>query len=218
MVEFKKKADEIILQRYGLRVEHIRSKWTYESYFYKERGEKAKFAGSIHGFPMQRGNWCVGRLKTEVIDQMNKGVVSLRGIAADEPERIKRHMQKPNVLLPLVEAGWSEAKCLQWCEDNDLLSPIYTTAARGGCWFCHNQGVEQLRLLRRNYPQLWDLMMKWDIDSPVCFKPNGHTVHDYDSRFQMEDEGLVPTDRTFRWEMLNPTWEWKQLSMFEGDS
>lgn len=204
MVEFKKKADEIILQRYGLRVEHIRSEYTYESYFYKKRGEKAKYAGVINGFPMQRRNWCVGKLKTNIMDKMNKGVVSLVGIAADEPKRIERHIQKPNMRLPLVEAGWTEVKCRQWCEENGLLSPIYTTATRGGCWFCHNQGVEQLRLLRRNYPEYWMMLLKWDEDSPVVFKPNGHTVHDYDRRFQLEDEGLLsPDDRVFRWGMLD---------------
>ena len=58
------------------------------------------------------------------------------------------------------------------------------------------------------------MLLKWDIDSPVVFKPNGHTVHDYDKRFQMEEDGLVPMDRTFRWDMLSnpPAF---QLSLFE---
>lgn len=123
------------------------------------------------------------------------------GIAADEPERIKRHT-RPGVVLPLVEIGWDEAYCRKWCEENDLLSPIYTNAARGGCWFCHNQGVEQLRLLRRDYPDLWKILLKWDSDSPFTFKPDGHTVHDYDLRYAMEDRGLIPTDRKFRWAMI----------------
>lgn len=124
------------------------------------------------------------------------------GIAADEPERIARHT-KPGFKLPLVEVGWDEAYCRQWCEEHDLLSPIYTNATRGGCWFCHNQGVDQLRLLRKEYPDLWSLLLKWDTDSPTTFKADGHTVHDYDLRFQFEDEGRVPKDRTFRWKMLN---------------
>lgn len=53
------------------------------------------------------------------------------GIAADEPERIVRH-NKPGFLMPLVEVGWDEAYCRKWCEERDLLSPIYTTATRGG--------------------------------------------------------------------------------------
>ena len=52
MVEFKKKADEIILKRWGIEVEHTRSKWSYDDYFYKPRSERAKFAGVINGFPM----------------------------------------------------------------------------------------------------------------------------------------------------------------------
>lgn len=129
-------------------------------------------------------------------------IVQYLGIASDEPERIERHT-KPNVVLPLVLAGWDEAYCRQWCEDNDLLSPIYSSSARGGCWFCHNQGVDQLRLLRRNYPELWKLLLKWDKDSPITFKPNGLTVHDFDKRFFYEDGGKVPADRRFKWRMVD---------------
>lgn len=201
MVEFKAKADEIIKQRYGIEVERVRSKWCYESYFYHKRTEKAKFAGSIHGFPMQQRNWCVGRLKTETLDKVGRLGIQYIGIAIDEPNRF--HNLSETKRSPLVEAGWTEQKCWEWCEENDLLSPIYTTATRGGCWFCHNQGVNQLRLLRKNYPEYWKILLKWDTDSPVCFKPDGHTVHDYDRRFQLEDDGAVPTDRTFRWEAVD---------------
>lgn len=64
------------------------------------------------------------------------------------------------------------------------------------------QGIDQLRLLRKTYPDLWKLLLKWDKDSPTTFKADGHTVRDYDLRFQAEDLGLVPTDRKFRWKML----------------
>ena len=130
-------------------------------------------------------------------------IVQYLGIAADEPERIERHKGKPGIVLPLVDIGWNEAYCRQWCEENDLLSPIYTNTARGGCWFCHNQGIDQLRLLRKEYPELWELLLKWDWDSPVTFHPDGRTVHDFDLRFYAEDLGLVPADRKFRWKMLD---------------
>lgn len=123
------------------------------------------------------------------------------GIAADEPERIERHT-KPGIILPLVEIGWDEAYCRKWCEENDLLSPIYTSATRGGCWFCHNQNAEQMKLLRKDYLDLWNLLLKWDNDSPVTFKANGKTVHDYEKRFAMEELDLIPKDRRFRWKML----------------
>ena len=59
-----------------------------------------------------------------------------------------------------------------------------------------------MRLLRKNYPNLWELLLKWDLDSPVTFKADGHTVHDYDERFALEDQNKVPNDRTFRWWMI----------------
>lgn len=127
--------------------------------------------------------------------------VQYLGIAADEPERIARHT-KPGYMMPLVEIGWIEGYCRELCEENGLLSPIYTSATRGGCWFCHNQGVDQPRLLRKTYPEYWALMLKWDNDSPVTFKPDGHTVHDYDARFAAEDAGMIDPNERFKWEMI----------------
>lgn len=52
------------------------------------------------------------------------------GIAVDEPNRF--HNLTETKKSPLVEAGWTEADCRRWCEENNLLSPIYTTGTRGG--------------------------------------------------------------------------------------
>lgn len=62
MVEFKKKADAIIKERYGIEVEHIYAvrggeRDTYEKRFYAEL-TSGKFVGTIKGFPLTRGGWC----------------------------------------------------------------------------------------------------------------------------------------------------------------
>lgn len=202
MVEFKDKADRIIKERWGIEVEHIRHKLTYEQMFYRpiSRGGRA---GMVKGWPLS-GNtksWCK---LLKMHDKLSpSGVISYVGIAADEPNRF--HNLSETKRSPLVEAGWDEAHCFQWCEENDLLSPIYTEASRGGCWYCHYQSMKQLRLLRKNYPELWGLMLKWDKDSPVTFNSNGRTVRDYDKRFALEDIGVIPTNKTFRWKMLDDT-------------
>lgn len=208
MVEFKTRADAVIKERYGVTVEHVCAmdgdkKRTYQDVFYRRR-KSSKNGNTLHkmyGWPYQKGSWCNDRLKVGALSKINRwgGVVYL-GIAADEPERFK--VLSDTKKSPLVAAGWTEADARRWCEENDLLSPIYTTAARGGCWFCHNQGVDQLRLLRRNYPEYWQIMLRWDEDSPVTFKADGHTIHDFDRRFEMEDKGLVPFDKPFRWKMV----------------
>lgn len=263
MIDFKKKADAIIKDRWGIEVEHIaakreRERDCFERLFYKVY-RTGKNAGKIWGFPFVSASWCSSYLKVTPINSYfrenllhnsekkvsrktpagygerlpltekamvhqqtenrcfdeggfsnsstargaNTSIVQYLGIAADEPKRIERHKGKPGIVLPLVEIGWDEDYCYKWCEENDLLSPIYTTATRGGCWFCHNQGVGQLRQLRRDYPEHWQLMLKWDKDSPVTFKPDGHTVHDYERRFALEDDGLIRPDERFRWAMLD---------------
>lgn len=214
MVAFKAHADDVIWREYGIRVEHYTTRYaegitgdrvSYEECFYREM-TSGKFVGRIKGFPMRKGNWCT-KLKLNALSQIEaatEGCIQYLGIAADEQKRIKRHINRPNIKLPLVELGWEEDLCGLWCQYSDLLSPTYETSTRGGCWFCHNQGVQQLRLLRQQYPEYWALMLKWDNDSPVTFKPDGHTVHDFDRRFQLEDYGwLLPGDKKFKWAMLD---------------
>ncbi len=254
MVEFKKKADKIIKDRWGIEVKHLcamrggsgtatkntsttsseqenlkeklkgsqcngilgvnnlkldteqkSQKATYENIFYStfQKGNKI---GRIYGFPMQLGAWCNSRLKMPPLNfqKHESEVVQYLGIAADEPKRIYRHKSKKGILLPLVEIGWTEADAKEWCIENDLLSPIYTDSClRGGCWFCHNQGIDQLRQLRHNYPEYWELLLKWDKDSPVSFKADGRNVHDFERRFKAEDEGFIKKEDRFRWNDLD---------------
>jgi len=219
MVEFKDYADKVILERYGIEVEHFHAvesdngeKRTYEMCFYKYHiygDTKVAFQqkDGIYGFPVRFGPWCNSGLKVSALtrcakSQAGRNTIQYIGIAADEPNRF--HNLTDKQLSPLVEIGWTESDCRAWCKQNELLSPIYTQATRGGCWFCHNQGVNQLRLLRKQYPELWSLLLKWDVDSPVSFHADGHTVHDFDRRFAMEDEGLIDADdKVFRWAMLD---------------
>ena len=126
-------------------------------------------------------------------------IVHYIGIAADEPLRIERHLPKKDKVMPLVQIGWDEALCGLEATYMDMLSPTYEGSCRDGCWFCHNQGVEQLRSLRKNYPELWAKLLKLDLDSPVTFHADGHTVHDFDKRFQWEDDGFLPDGKQFRW-------------------
>ena len=204
MVEFKAKSDGIIKERWGIEVEHYDAGESFEHRFYRIRSEKSPTNGGImYGWPMRRAAWCNSGLKMRALHKARSEIRNIIyiGIAADEPNRF--HNLSNTKRSPLVEIGWTEADCRRWCEKNDLLSPIYTTATRGGCWFCHNQGVGQLRLLRKNYPDLWALMLKWDKDSPVTFKADGRTVHDFEKRFALEDQKLIVPSDHFRWAMLD---------------
>lgn len=230
MVEFKNNADKIIKDRWGIDVEHVyatkkeprgdsrsQCKLTYEQMLYQVLG-RGKHIGTIRGFPMQKGSWCKDLKIDRCIEAYLRGHISsdkrqsgvqkintvqYLGIAADEPERLAR-LDGVKKISPLAMVGWTEADAREWCVKNDLLSPIYTdTCLRGGCWFCHNQGIQSLRDLRHNYPDLWALLLKWDADSPVAFHADGHTVHDFDVRFRLEDEGVITPNQKWRWKYLN---------------
>ena len=115
MVAFKAHADELIWQRYGIRVEHYTTRYaegitgervSYEECFYREM-TSGQFIGRIKGFPMQKGNWCT-KLKLNAlapIEEATEGCIQYLGIAADEPKRIARHINRPDIMLPLVELG-----------------------------------------------------------------------------------------------------------------
>ena len=215
MVEFKEKADAFILERYGIEVEHIRADYpndTFEHGFYqkykpetieKRRAEHPeRVCTEIYGFPyVKAGAWCK-RMKTNAVAKIKRsigeGAYNYLGIAADEAERIKMHQGKGTNRLPLVEIGWTEADCYKWCEENGVLSPTYKDSHRDGCWFCPCQNVNSLRMLRRNYHQLWEMLLKWQADSLIPFKME-HDIYDYEKRFALEDEGLIDPREPFRW-------------------
>lgn len=105
MVEFKVKADKIILERWGIEVEHIFAeksgeKWTYEKNFYmsvKPENLQKRLAcknwfnrgiSNIYGFPSRKGPWC-NKLKFRGSIGWTESN-TYAGIAADEAERIER--------------------------------------------------------------------------------------------------------------------------------
>ena len=94
-------------------------------------------ARALQGVPANQGELVQQRPQTKVFSKSaivqgaKTNIVQYFGIAADEPNRIARHT-KTGVRLPLVEIGWEESFCGLWCQCAGLLSPVYTTATRGG--------------------------------------------------------------------------------------
>lgn len=193
--EFRLKADEIIKTRYGFDVKHIRSDLTYEKRFYQARGERAnqENKGKIYGFPIVRGAWCNSDLKMQAIDSYKaeqKDSFWYIGYALDEkkPERKQKIANCTDLnMYPLVKAKLRELDCYLWCKENRLLNPTYEYFQRDGCWFCHYQTLDQLRFLRKRYPDKWNIMLSLDKDSPKTFRADGTTLAQLEERFCWED-------------------------------
>ena len=189
MASFIPKAEKILKEKYGIEVKHLRYKRTFKEQFYmiKQRG---KHIGENYGFPYTIGSWCNSRLKIEPIKKYLKSfeepVIQYVGIAYDEPERYER-LNKETHRAPLYELKITEKEAMEICRKNDLLSPIYETSFRGGCWFCPKQRISQLRWLCKEHNELWKILREMEKDSFNTFRPNT-TLKELEERFRKEEE------------------------------
>ena len=209
VMQWKRYADGVIRQRYGIAVEHISAPKTFEELFYsipKRKAFNLDKQGQILGFPSLRSQWCSKSLKVNLLKSLNRHSVQYIGIAADEPNR---HSQLTDTIRsPLVEHGVTEAECMEICTRIGLLAPTYLQSRRSGCWFCPAQPVDQLRLLRKQHPALWSKLLEWDSVSPIPFRHAGIgkrevSVADFDLRFSLEEASLIPKPGLFKWSALN---------------
>jgi 3'-phosphoadenosine 5'-phosphosulfate sulfotransferase (PAPS reductase)/FAD synthetase len=161
-----------------------------------------------------RSRWCTTLLKISVIDRYFKNlqkqcnVIQCVGIAADESYRLDRkNNQQENMRHPLVKWGWVEDDCLKYCYskgyDWEGLYEIFKKegrTARISCWCCPLQSLEDLRKLRKHFPDLWDELKDMDARTWRQFRAD-YSVEDLEKRFVFEEErlaqGLSITNRDF---------------------
>lgn len=134
-----------------------------------------KYLAEIAGGPM--------RAKTNIVQYI--------GIAADEPRRLTRLTE--NKISLLAKYGYTEQMAKQLCAAHGLLSPIYTTGTRGGCWFCPNCKIQHFVNLRRNHPELWAELVELSHTPNLCsygFK-YGLTVQEVEKRMDAHEQQLT---------------------------
>lgn len=86
----------------------------------------------------------------------------------------------------------AEPEARSMCAAEELLSPLYDFTKRGGCWFCPNASISELRHLYRYHPELWQLLLELQ---DVPNKPTERfswrrTFREIDERFRQEGEQL----------------------------
>lgn len=179
------KAIPILESVYSLKVRVLRDSRTYKGMCTSLR-VKGKYVGTPVGFPTRLGPWCK-KLKLKPVADYHKEQIEpvheYVGIAVDEPERLAR--LTPDKSAPLADYGITEEKALEICRQRHLLSPIYDTFARNGCWFCCNARVAELRDLYRRHPELWAELKEIQTISKVSFTQR-HSVFDFEERFANE--------------------------------
>ena len=156
--------------------------------------------GNVPGysFPTFRNRWCTSKLKIDIIHKYLQQLRSKHtikqyvGIAFDEQERLERkNNQNPECYFPLVEWGWTEADCLNYCYSLGFdWEGLYEIFNRVSCWCCPLQPLEELRKLYKHFPQLWEELKEMQLRTWQTFKPD-YTVQDLDLRFQLEEQYIT---------------------------
>lgn len=148
------------LETMGVKVDVVRADRDYIDEFFHVC-TKGKRKGFMRGFPMQGRCVVNSNLKIKPIKDYYKkmsqeyDVVQYIGIALDEPLRLERLHQYDDRISLLEKYGYTEADAYELCDKHGLLSPLYQSVSRGGCWFCPSARVSQFAYVRKNYPWLW---------------------------------------------------------------
>lgn len=202
-IQFIKKCIPVFMS-WGYKVTILHHSKTYMDYFNQIRVQ-GKNIGKKVGFPMaDRCN--VRNCKIEPIKKYLKEVgedtIQYIGYAADEPLRLSR-LTDTKVSI-LAQYGYTEMMARKLCEEYHLLSPYYAFSKRGGCWFCPNAALCQLRNTRKNYPKLWKMLLQLETQENLVgqiWNTRTHTsIHDMDTRLLREEEW---ESRQYRFDFSN---------------
>jgi hypothetical protein len=154
------------LEQMGVKVDIVRADTDYLHWFYNVPKGKyyPKREGFLIGGKCKLNSMCKVRPIKQYYKQFAEfELVKYIGIAIDEPERLKR-LREGEISL-LAKYGYTEQMAMELCRKYDLVSPIYQTGTRGGCWFCPNAKIKSFAKLRNNHPHLWQELVELSKES-----------------------------------------------------
>lgn len=209
-----------IVESAGIKFTVLRNPHSFDYYMFerpiKRASEKvlSKFGDPLgHSWANFSVRWCTRTLKLDVINKYltklkkNYDVIQYVGIAADEQYRLERKTNADHI-HPLALWGWTEQMCLEYCYSKGFdWEGLYKYFNRVSCWCCPLQSLNNLRALRKHFPELWEELRQMDIRTWRNFRDD-FTVEQLEKRFELEDERIArkltinPRSKDFR-EALN---------------
>ena len=204
-----------VIEKNGIKFTLLRSEKSFDYYLYEHKAKRRNKAlteksGFSWAGPLSR--WCTTLLKINVMNnylaelRSKHNIVQCIGIAKDEQQRLeKQYSQDGGFRFPLSEWGWTEDDCLKYCYEKGYdWEGLYKLFRRVSCWCCPLQPLSELRVLRKEFPELWEELKYMDSKTFRKFK-SGWSVENLEKRFAFEDErtaaGLSITNREFHKEL-----------------
>ena len=191
----------LVEKNIGMPITVIHSHHTFEYFLTQKeilvkknmKTESRNYRG--YGWSGPTNRWCTKELKTIPRERYLKQlaekyeIIEYVGIAADEGYRLEReNNKKANNRHPLVDWGMTEADCLKYCYDRGYTwGSLYEKFSRVSCWCCPLQPLAELRILYREYPELWAQLVDWDKRTWRKFKAD-YSVEELAARFDFTEK------------------------------
>lgn len=107
-------------------------------------------------------------------------------------EEVTNMEKKKNTRYPLIEFGMTGEDCLKLCGRYGFdYEGFYDHRDRAGMYCCPLQPMSSIKLLRKEYPELWKHMLEMDSKIEPNFGFNhGKTIAELEERFQREDKKI----------------------------
>jgi len=121
-----------------------------------------------YGWPHGSGGWCAAskRDNCKKIFRALKGTTECIGFTTDEIHRAERptvNNKKWTVRFPLIEYGFSEKNCLEYCYSLGYdWDGLYRVFDRVSCFCCPKAGKKRIDKLERHYPELYKRYLELD--------------------------------------------------------
>lgn len=184
-----------LFEKWGYCVKILRSDKDYLDFFYriiKHPRKHMDHKGKKFGFPIIKMCGVKRDLKLRPINDYfknQKDVIQYVGICVDEKRRLESLHKQENRVSLLEKYNITESQAKDLCEKYGLLSPVYKYSKRGGCWFCPNAKLSELREIKNLYPEVWKKFVSLENENNVAnYKWNiyGRTLKDIDEELNNE--------------------------------
>lgn len=193
------------VEQAGIKFTTLKSDLSFDYYMFEHKPKRRKPEefrkkyGEVSGYSWadHRNRYCTQLLKIQVINKYlesledNYNVIQYVGIAVDEKERAEKQIsQKGNKRYPLIEWGLTENDCLDYCYSLGYdWEGLYNIFNRVSCWCCPLKSLEELRNLRKHFPELWEELIDMDERTWRKFRSD-YSVKELDMRFDFEESQL----------------------------
>lgn len=137
---------------------------------------------------------CKLRTMKQYIKSLGQDYTQYVGIAEDETERLlRKQINDGHTVSLLKKYKYTEQMAYDLCKRHNLLSPIYSTSKRNGCWFCPNRSNKDMAFFKKKHPELWNelLILEQEPNKVSPYFRYTETLTDIDKRISFINRQTV---------------------------